>query len=157
MLSNQINCLNYKTKKLLKDICNLNSKLPQTGSFTFRQNKLNQTNTINFSEIKNIPVVLVNVLNQNECFDYIYTSNVTNSSFDIVTTSNTSVCNTTVDNSGSVGQDTSLQVVNGNPAISYYDATNTALKYVRALDVSGNTENSWFQEFAVKINWLIQN
>jgi Ig-like domain CHU_C associated/Secretion system C-terminal sorting domain len=36
-----------------------------------------------------------------------------------------------------VGQYTSLAIVNGNPAISYYDITNTDLKYVRAADVNG--------------------
>jgi hypothetical protein len=38
---------------------------------------------------------------------------------------------------GNVGQFTSLAVVNGNPAISYYDFTNTDLKYIRANDVNG--------------------
>jgi hypothetical protein len=38
---------------------------------------------------------------------------------------------------GNVGQYTSLAVVNGNPAISYYDVSNTDLKYVRATNTSG--------------------
>jgi hypothetical protein len=38
-----------------------------------------------------------------------------------------------------VGLYTSLAVVNGNPAISYYDQTNGNLKYVRASDASGST------------------
>ena len=38
-----------------------------------------------------------------------------------------------------VGQYTTLVVVNGNPAISYYDVTNGDLKYVRATDASGTT------------------
>jgi len=49
---------------------------------------------------------------------------------------------TTADSAGAVGQVgqySSLAVVNGNPAISYYDATNTALKYVRASDASGSS------------------
>ncbi len=36
-----------------------------------------------------------------------------------------------------VGQWTSLAVVNGRPAISYYDANNRDLKYVRASDADG--------------------
>ncbi|MFT3982245.1 MAG: T9SS type A sorting domain-containing protein [Ferruginibacter sp.] len=36
-----------------------------------------------------------------------------------------------------VGQYTSLVVINGNPAIAYYDATNNDLKYVRATDADG--------------------
>ena len=43
----------------------------------------------------------------------------------------------TIDSSGNVGHDISLCVVNGNPAISYYDSTNDDLKYVRASDASG--------------------
>ena len=42
-----------------------------------------------------------------------------------------------VDNAGNVGQYTSLELVNGNPAISYYDFTNGDLKYVRAHDSGG--------------------
>ncbi len=44
----------------------------------------------------------------------------------------------TIDVTGTVGLHTSLQIVNGNPAISYYDYTNGNLKYVRATDASGN-------------------
>lgn len=36
-----------------------------------------------------------------------------------------------------VGSHLSLQIVNGNPAISYYDVTNSRLKFIRALDASG--------------------
>ncbi len=39
----------------------------------------------------------------------------------------------------SVGQHTSLAMVNGNPAISYYDNSNGNLKYVRAIDADGTT------------------
>jgi len=42
-----------------------------------------------------------------------------------------------LDAPGVVGQYTSLAVVNGDPAISYYDATNTNLKYIRATTVDG--------------------
>ncbi|NOT91483.1 Ig-like domain-containing protein [Ferruginibacter sp.] len=38
-----------------------------------------------------------------------------------------------------VGQFTSLEIVNGNPAISYFDVTNNDLRYVRATDASGTT------------------
>lgn len=44
-----------------------------------------------------------------------------------------------VDTAGSVGAFTSLAVIDGNPAISYYGATAGDLKYVRALDASGTT------------------
>jgi len=43
----------------------------------------------------------------------------------------------TVDSIGDVGQYTSLKVVNDNPAISYYDQTNSDLKYVRSSDAYG--------------------
>lgn len=38
-----------------------------------------------------------------------------------------------------VGQYTSLKVINGNPAIAYYDVTTADLKYVRATDANGTT------------------
>ena len=44
-----------------------------------------------------------------------------------------------VDSAGDVGEYTSLAVVNGHPAISYYDKTNGDLKYVRASDGTGST------------------
>lgn len=43
----------------------------------------------------------------------------------------------TVDNSSNVGRHSSLAVVNGRPAIAYNDVTNTALKYVQAVDADG--------------------
>jgi len=45
----------------------------------------------------------------------------------------------TVDNNGDVGQATQLNIVNGNPAISYYDVTNQDLMFCRASDVNGTT------------------
>lgn len=42
-----------------------------------------------------------------------------------------------VGSGGNVGQWTSLAVVNGKPAVSYYDVTEQNLRYVRALDASG--------------------
>lgn len=52
----------------------------------------------------------------------------------------------TVDSIDSVGEYTSLFPVSGNPAISYYDATNGDLKYVRATTVSGS---AWGTPIAV--------
>lgn len=46
---------------------------------------------------------------------------------------------TSLDLAGNVGQFTSQAIVNGNPAISYYDVTNGDLKYVRASDASGTS------------------
>jgi len=48
----------------------------------------------------------------------------------------------TVDSAGDVGEYTSLEVVNGRPAISYYDRANRDLKYVRATDASGASWDS---------------
>jgi hypothetical protein len=46
----------------------------------------------------------------------------------------------TVDaSSANVGVYSSLAVVDGTPAISYYDYTNTALKYARAMDATGTS------------------
>ncbi len=45
----------------------------------------------------------------------------------------------TVDSVGVVGLYTSQAIVNGNPAISYYDQTNGDLKFVRANDASGTS------------------
>jgi hypothetical protein len=42
-----------------------------------------------------------------------------------------------VDTAGVVGSFTSLTVINGNPAISYFDNTNITLKYVHATDPNG--------------------
>ena len=43
----------------------------------------------------------------------------------------------TLDSSRDVGRYASLAVVNGYPAISYYDYSNTSLKFIRAKDASG--------------------
>jgi len=42
-----------------------------------------------------------------------------------------------VDESGNVGSALSLAIINGRPAISYFDATNLTLKYVRGADANG--------------------
>jgi len=57
----------------------------------------------------------------------------------------------TVDSAGDVGKHTSLAIVNGNPAISYYDATNGNLKYARATDVDGS---AWGAPVTVDSNVL---
>src|SRR5690349_1572278 len=46
----------------------------------------------------------------------------------------------TIDAGGNVGNFTSLEVVNGNPAIAYRDIDNANVKYVRA---TNNTGTSW--------------
>ncbi len=48
----------------------------------------------------------------------------------------------TPDAAGNVGKYTSLAVVNGNPAISYWNEANSDLKYVRASDSSGSSWGS---------------
>lgn len=44
-----------------------------------------------------------------------------------------------LDNSGDTGQYTSLRVANGLPIISYYNVTNSDLRYVQATNVAGST------------------
>ncbi|MBN2081033.1 hypothetical protein JW859_02380 [bacterium] len=44
---------------------------------------------------------------------------------------------------GDEGQYTSLAVINGNPAIAYYDAGNTELRYIRANNATGNVAGDW--------------
>jgi PKD repeat protein len=51
----------------------------------------------------------------------------------------------TVDSAGNVGQDTSLAVINGCPAISYTDTINSDLKYARATTSSGGSASDWTQ------------
>ncbi|MCC7477414.1 PKD domain-containing protein [bacterium] len=45
----------------------------------------------------------------------------------------------TADDAGITGQYTSLAVINGNPAISYHDADNGDLRFVRAQDATGSS------------------
>ncbi|MBN2083171.1 PKD domain-containing protein [bacterium] len=44
---------------------------------------------------------------------------------------------TTIDSAGDVGMYNSVAVINGRPAVSYYDQTNRYLKFVRAADAKG--------------------
>ena len=44
---------------------------------------------------------------------------------------------------GVVGQDTSLAVINGNPAISYFNSTTNNLNFVRAATASGALTRDW--------------
>jgi len=48
----------------------------------------------------------------------------------------------TIDSTGYVGMYTSITIVNGNPAICYYDETNGDLKYVRASNTAGTSWNA---------------
>jgi len=58
-----------------------------------------------------------------------------------------------VDVTGDLGSfQTSLQVVSGMPAISYYDATNLDLKYVRGTDSSGTT---WGSPVSVDVTGMV--
>ncbi|HBJ87066.1 MAG TPA: hypothetical protein DDZ88_25045, partial [Verrucomicrobiales bacterium] len=47
-----------------------------------------------------------------------------------------------LDFNGDVGEYSSLAVIDGNPAIAYYDDTNDDLKYIRATSVNGTTWGS---------------
>ena len=47
-----------------------------------------------------------------------------------------------VDVTDEVGRSTSLAIVDGNPAVAYFDETNLNLEFVRASDISGSTWNS---------------
>ena len=47
-----------------------------------------------------------------------------------------------IDAVGDVGIEPSLKIVDGNPAIAYYDNTNGYLKFVRAQDAFGETWNT---------------
>lgn len=50
----------------------------------------------------------------------------------------------TVDTGDDVGYSHSLAIVDGNPAISYFDAGTTALKYARSETSTGENANDWF-------------
>jgi len=50
-----------------------------------------------------------------------------------------------VDGADDVGRSTSLAVIDGGPAISYRDDTNTALKYARATSATGASASDWTQ------------
>ncbi|MBN2083341.1 PKD domain-containing protein, partial [bacterium] len=56
----------------------------------------------------------------------------------------------TVDSAGNVGYDNSLAVVDGCPAISYYDNTNKDLKYARATTSTGASASDWSQIVTVE-------
>ena len=49
----------------------------------------------------------------------------------------------TVDSEGDVGHHSSLALVNGKPAISYYDATNGDLKYAYSSTATGSQAEDW--------------
>jgi hypothetical protein len=58
----------------------------------------------------------------------------------------------TIDSSGSVGKYTSLAIVNGKPAISYYNQTNGALKYVQANNTDGSI---WFTPVTIDSSGIV--
>jgi hypothetical protein len=61
-------------------------------------------------------------------------------------------CNTIVDSPGWVGEYASLAVVDGRPAIAYFDSINGDLQYVRALDPSGS---SWGSPLTLDSGWAV--
>lgn len=55
---------------------------------------------------------------------------------------------------GDVGHNTSMRVVNGNPAIAYYDNTHGTLMYMRAMDAAGTT---WANPIAIDSDGVVGN
>lgn len=84
------------------------------------------------------------VISGNPAISYYTPPNVADLKFVRATDANGTAWGTpvTIDSTGDVGQYTSLASVNGNPAISYFDATNGNLKFVRATSSTGAAWNA---------------
>lgn len=60
-----------------------------------------------------------------------------------------------VDSSGWVGVDPSLALVDGNPAISYYDLSKANLKYARSTTPQGQATGDWSQRVTVDSDGVV--
>lgn len=102
----------------------------QSGNIPFTSSSTGRTLTINFATpFESTPAVTLNS-------PHIGPTNITTTNFQVVIPP----YGITVDNSPNTdARYLSMAVVNGNPAIAYYDETSGDLKYCRALTTNGST------------------